>query len=178
MPVTSDQDQYSTDFAKSLKVIHRDRLSENGENGEKHDLDSINILGSISGRLDQGLGLLHELLREQVARPKIDLVLYSQSSISFVLQPGLTRIELDVSEGIITANIGILPIYGPATISTQGLEWDVSKWKTQMGGNVSTSNHVVRKFVDIETDVEVLFTVERVEELPLWSSYETDADLN
>lgn len=174
VPVTLDDDQYSTDFCKALKIIRHSQEHSN-DNGEKYEGDSINILGSISGRLDQGLGLLHEMLREEVANPRLSLLLFSESSISFVLRPGLTSIELGISEGIVTTNIGIVPVYGPATISTQGLEWDVKEWKTQMGGNVSTSNHIVHKVVEVETDAEVLFTVERVEKLPSWLPYDTES---
>lgn len=35
-------------------------------------------------------------------------------------------------------------------------------WKTEMGGMVSTSNHVLRDEVVVATDHVVLFTVERV----------------
>jgi len=56
--------------------------------------------------------------------------------------PGVSKItDLNPNVGIFTENIGILPIYRAATISTKGLEWDVQDWKTEMGGMVSTSNH-------------------------------------
>jgi thiamine pyrophosphokinase len=70
----------------------------------------------------------------------------------------LTSIQND----IFTRNIGILPIYSPAVITTKGLEWDVTNWETQMGGMVSTSNHVMGDTVEVETDVVVLFTIEVV----------------
>ncbi|KAF2239797.1 thiamine pyrophosphokinase, substrate-binding domain-containing protein [Viridothelium virens] len=175
VPVTLDPDQYSTDFAKALKVIRQhSQEHSSATNGQERQQQparyTINILGSISGRLDQGLGLLHEMLREQVADPQLDLVLFSERSISFILPPGRSRMQLDVGAGILTANVGIVPIYGPATISTAGLEWDVEEWRTEMGGNVSTSNHVVREMVEVETDARVLFTVERAEKLPPWPS--------
>ncbi|KAL9092118.1 MAG: hypothetical protein Q9165_004551 [Trypethelium subeluteriae] len=179
--VTLDPDQYSTDFAKALKIIRqysREHFAaENGQGQQQQQQQparyTVNILGSISGRLDQGLGLLHEMLREQVADPQLDLVLFSERSISFILPPGRSRVALDVAAGIITANVGIVPIYGPATISTAGLEWDVEDWRTEMGGNVSTSNHVVREMVEVETDVRVLFTIERAKKLPPWPSNKT-----
>jgi thiamine pyrophosphokinase len=69
------------------------------------------------------------------------------------------RTPLD--QGSITRNVGILPIYGPALISTKGLEWDVEDWETEMGGQVSSSNHIVADQISITTNREVLFTVER-----------------
>lgn len=47
-------------------------------------------------------------------------------------------------------NIGILPLRGPATITTHGLEWDVTDWRTEFGGQVSTSNHIRSERVEIE----------------------------
>jgi thiamine pyrophosphokinase len=45
--------------------------------------------------------------------------------------------------------------------STHGLEWDVTDWETQMGGNLSTSNHVLpeTKCVEVTTTKDVLFTI-------------------
>jgi thiamine pyrophosphokinase len=129
------------------------------------NLDVI-ILGSVGGRVDQGIGLLHELYRETKKNPPsslgVRLWMVSESSVSFVLRPGKNRIE-DVAPrfGVFRKKIGILPIYGPATITTEGLEWDVKRWKTEMGGMVSTSNHVVADTVIVETDHYVLFTIER-----------------
>jgi thiamine pyrophosphokinase len=65
------------------------------------------------------------------------------------------------SKGLFTENLGLVPVYGPATISTTGLEWDVEAWHTQMGGQVSTSNHVKADKVEVETDKPILFTIER-----------------
>ena len=75
-------------------------------------------------------------------------------------------------ERVFTRNVGILPIFGPAVISTKGLEWDVHGWRAEMGGDVSTSNHLVSEDVGIEVSVDreedgyveggkgVLFTIE------------------
>ena len=57
--------------------------------------------------------------------------------------------------------VGILPVGGPSTITTRGLEWDVRAWVTEFGGRVSTSNHVLpeTEVVEVETTREVLFTI-------------------
>ncbi len=57
-------------------------------------------------------------------------------------------------------NVGIIPVRGPAVISTKGLEWDVKNWRTEVGGQISTSNHVRSEVVEIEVSEAVLFTVE------------------
>ena len=150
--ITEDPDQYSTDFGKGIKKVL----------AEKPNVRDLLVLGSVGGRVDQGIGLLHELYREQKFRhPEVRFWLFSEASVSVMLSPGTTVLHTPLSEGLITRNVGILPIYGKAVISTKGLEWDVDGWETEMGGQVSSSNHIVEDWIEITTDKEVLFTVER-----------------
>lgn len=152
VPVTQDPDQYSTDFGKAIKQVLT-RFPKTLE---------ILVLGSVGGRVDQGIGLLHEIYREQISgHPGLRFWFFSESSITVLLRPGTTKILTPLGEGLITRNVGILPLYGKAVISTKGLEWDVEDWVTEMGGNMSTSNHIVDDEVVITTDFDVLFTVER-----------------
>lgn len=119
------------------------------------------ILGSISGRVDQGIGLLHEIARESQRHPDILFYLVSESSVTFLLQPNVENvIAIKLSEGVFTPNVGILPVFGQSSITTKGLEWDVEDWATEMGEMVSTSNHVVADEVRVWTTARVLFTVE------------------
>lgn len=173
--ITADADPHTTDFGKAVGEVRR-----RAQAAPRRHLDVL-VLGSLAGRVDQGIGLLHELFRETrrgcVADGGVPLRLWlvSESSCSFVLRRGRSRIVTAedsagsgvgggeaARSGFFTPNVGILPIYGPATITTHGLEWDVHEWKTEMGGQVSTSNHVVdlAKGVEVETDHEVLFTIE------------------
>ncbi|KAJ5796778.1 uncharacterized protein N7518_005318 [Penicillium psychrosexuale] len=62
-------------------------------------------------------------------------------------------------------NIGIIPLSSPAEITTHGFEWDVENWHTEIGGQISTSNHIRADKVEVETSVPVLFTVELAERL-------------
>jgi thiamine pyrophosphokinase len=146
-------------------IISSPPSSNSSKDNHPHD---ILILSTLAGRVDQGLGVLHELLRESLKpclahQPPIRLWLLSEQSLSFLLHPGASSIRgLSSTQNIFTQNIGILPIYGAATISTKGMEWDVQDWKTEMGGMVSTSNHVLEDEVEIVTDRVVLFTIERV----------------
>lgn len=149
--IIHDSDQYSTDFGKSVKTALKHQPA----------IRDVLVLGSLGGRVDQGIGLLHELYREQCSRHEgIRFWLVTEASISTMLVQGTTRLATNLSSGVIEENIGILPIYGPAVISTSGLEWDVEDWKTEMGGMVSTSNHIKRDFIEITTNGPVLFTVE------------------
>lgn len=161
--ITKDDDKYSTDFGKVMKQIKC--LTQPAKCVE------IIILSSLSGRVDHGIGLLHELYRESLSLSNSCLWLFSESSCSFLLLQGRSRIVTASEDGKspFTRNVGILPIYGPATISTKGFEWDVQDWRTEMGGQVSTSNHVVdmTKGVEIETDHPVLFTIELADLSPV-----------
>ncbi|CAG8116373.1 unnamed protein product [Penicillium olsonii] len=62
-------------------------------------------------------------------------------------------------------NIGIIPITAPAVITTHGFEWDVQDWHTEIGGQLSTSNHIRADKVEVETSTSVLFTLELAERL-------------
>jgi thiamine pyrophosphokinase len=158
--VIEDKDQYSTDFGKSVRAFRNQMKTPTG---------SVVVLCDMSGRLDQGIGILHEILRETLMThtSSLKLWLVGDENISWILSPGRSIIRGlrpsfgDDAEKLFTAMVGILPIYGPAVISTGGLKWDVTDWRTRMGGNVSTSNHVVANEIVIETSHEVLFTVER-----------------
>jgi thiamine pyrophosphokinase len=150
--ISKDPDQYSTDFGKAVKKVF-ERLP---------NVHHVLVLGSIGGRVDQGIGLLGELYREQrFNHPGVRFWLFSEANVSTILSPGITVIHTPLKDGLITRNTGVLSVYGPAKISTQGLEWDVQDWKTEMGGQMSTSNHIMSDNITIWTDTYVLFTVER-----------------
>lgn len=57
-------------------------------------------------------------------------------------------------------NVGIIPFSGPACITTHGLQWDVQDWHTEIGGQISTSNHIRAEKIEVQTSVPVLFTME------------------
>lgn len=111
--------------------------------------------------MDHGLGMLHDMIREESRDQMLRLWLFSESSISFILKGGHSIVEGLMSSKLFTKNVGLIPIYGPATITTSGLEWDVNDWDTQMGTQVSSSNHVMAEIVHVRTSAPILFTIER-----------------
>jgi thiamine pyrophosphokinase len=151
--VSQDHDQYSTDFGKTMQ-----KISSRSPSSLQRD---VLVLGTLAGRVDQGLGLLHEMIREETKHPDLRIWLFSESSLSFILKCGHNVIRGLQSSELFTENIGLLPVWGPATISTTGLEWDVKEWYTHMGGQVSTSNHVKADEVYVETNAPILFTIEQ-----------------
>ncbi|RMZ71947.1 thiamine pyrophosphokinase [Pyrenophora seminiperda CCB06] len=152
--VSRDRDQHSTDFGKCMQELSS-RLPASA-------LKDVLVLGTLGGRVDQGLGLLHQMTKEESEHENVRLWLFSESSLTFILRSRSNVLRGLQQSGVFGENVGILPIYGPASISTEGLEWDVKDWYTQLGGRISTSNHVKADVVRIETDAPVLFTIERL----------------
>ncbi|EEP81518.1 predicted protein [Uncinocarpus reesii 1704] len=71
-----------------------------------------------------------------------------------------TLVSSTVQQCYLSENVGIIPVGGPSVINTKGFEWDVHDWKTEFGGQVSTSNHIRADMVEVITTKPVLFTVE------------------
>ena len=149
VPVIQDPDQYSTDFAKCLKYV------------ASRTVDIV-AFGGLGGRADQAFAQLHQLYTAS-CDPNLsrgDVYLFTTESIIFLLRQGRNEIITPVEAEVFAENVGIIPLATPAIISTQGLEWDVTNWRTEFGTQVSTSNHIRQGTVIVETDERVLFTVE------------------
>ncbi|KAL7923761.1 thiamine pyrophosphokinase [Trichoderma austrokoningii] len=153
--IIHDADQYSTDFGKAITWIRKTQPSGT----------DIIALGGIGGRIDQGLSQLHHLYLFQSDPAYADgrIYLLSGSSLTFLLKSGTHRIQVreEGEEEVFGKHIGIIPLREPSHITTKGLEWDVTDWETQMGGKLSTSNHVLpeTKIVEVQTTKDVLFTI-------------------
>ncbi len=156
--VEEDRDQYKTDFGKSIRVLRQYRSGSLPAGKILNDQQSnILILSDLSGRIDQGLGILHEMLRETKAPENqgTRLWLINNDNVSWILPRGRNFLRglraqwpaggaAPAGEPLFSPNVGILPIYGRAVITTSGLEWDIKDWQTEMGVKISTSNHIVR----------------------------------
>lgn len=153
--VIHDTDQESADFGKAIRWIRKT---------QPNALDIV-TLGGIGGRVDQGLSQLHHLYLFQ-SDPEYAagrIYLLSGSSLTFLLKSGTHSIYVkeDGEDVVFGKYVGIIPLQEPSRITTKGLEWDVTDWETKIGGNLSTSNHVLphTKCVEIETTKDVLFTI-------------------
>lgn len=98
-----------------------------------------------------------------------DLYLISEESITFILAagentirtPGVNRPGCDGDGGyLLEENVGIIPFLGPSSITTNGFQWDVTDWPTEIGGQLSTSNHIRADVVSVEAKGPILFTLE------------------
>lgn len=162
--IIHDSDQYATDFGKAVKHI---RSSTSAPSQGPID---IVAMGGLGGRVDQGLSQLHHLYLFQTDPSYAEgrMFLVSGESLTFLLKAGRHRIHVRDQDGagkvlrdVFDKYVGIVPIKEPSVISTKGLEWDVEDWKTEFGGMVSTSNHVLpeTQVVEVETTKDVLFTI-------------------
>ncbi|RBR24644.1 uncharacterized protein FIESC28_02577 [Fusarium coffeatum] len=153
--IIRDADQDSTDFAKAVNWIRN----------EHPDGIDIVALGGIGGRVDQGLSQLHHLYLFQTDPEYASgrVFLLSGSSLTFLLKPGTHQIQVreDGEEDAFGKHVGIIPLKEAANITTKGFEWDVEDWHTEIGGKLSTSNHILpdSQVVTVTTDKDVLFTV-------------------
>lgn len=157
---------------------------------KKQQLDIV-VLGGLGGRVDQGFSQVHHLYaayeekRQSTATAPTsqaqagDLYLLSEESLSFILPPGVNVIhtplthqqipnhhydEEEKGKFVFSENVGIIPLSGPTLITLTGFEWDVKRWHTEIGGQLSTSNHIRADRLEVDVDVDinraVLFSVE------------------
>ncbi|UZP35258.1 hypothetical protein NXS19_003074 [Fusarium pseudograminearum] len=152
--IIHDANQESTDFSKAVNWIRKE-----------HSGIDIVALGGIGGRVDQGLSQLHHLYLFQTDPEYASgrVFLLSGSSLTFLLKAGTHHIQVreDGEEDAFGKHIGIIPLKEAANITTKGFEWDVEDWHTEIGGKLSTSNHILpeSQVVTVTTDKDVLFTV-------------------
>ncbi|KAI4131762.1 MAG: hypothetical protein LQ347_002851 [Umbilicaria vellea] len=160
--IIQDPDQYSTDFAKCLKHIRGLALHPPASNPAIHHPLDVAVIGGLGGRADQAFSQIHHLYAasQDPALASGDVYLLTGESVVFLLRRGKNLIRTPLGPGLLAENVGIIPIAGPAVITTRGLEWDVEDWPTEFGVQVSTSNHVKAGVVEVETTERVLFTVE------------------
>ena len=162
VPIIHDPDQNSTDFTKAVNLI---RSSDHRKN-----IDIV-VLGGLGGRVDQGLSTLHHLytFQNSCIYSSGRMYLLSSESITFLLKSGKHKVKVkakardgDAKSLVVGLGkyVGIIPLKEQAVITTEGLEWDVSDWVTELGGQVSTSNHVREEWVTVETQGDVLFTID------------------
>jgi thiamine pyrophosphokinase len=151
-------EQDSTDFTKALRWLRK-------QSGEKlGDRVDVVALGGLGGRVDQGFSVIHHLFKAVSDRDLLNGTIYllSEQSLSFVLEKGCNLVHgvAPTRTSMFQESVGIIPILGPVTISTKGLEWDVKGWKTDIGGQISTSNHIKADVVEVHASDRVLFTIE------------------
>ena len=174
-----DPDQDSTDLDKCLHYINnlenlagaKDPFSAEGPRCPHSPTSnlltsgtSVAIFGSLGGRADQALALLHRLYK--IASGEItsnlgDLYLILPESIIFVLEKGRHIILTPVGPGCFDQHgVGIVPLDGrPVFVTSRGLKYEMTNWNAEFGVRISTSNSILGNSVELETTGRVMFTI-------------------
>jgi thiamine pyrophosphokinase len=130
------EDQDSTDLEKCFRLLLA-RQAE-GEAAGRGRLRVV-VAGSFGGRLDHTLQNLNCLYRW--THHFHALVMLSEHALAALLPSGAS--EVRVARPREGPTCGLLPLAGPTTLTTQGLQWDMQAALSQFGGLVSTSNSVL-----------------------------------
>ncbi|KAL8752554.1 MAG: hypothetical protein Q9184_005691 [Pyrenodesmia sp. 2 TL-2023] len=156
--IVKDGNQNKTDLQKSLRQTKNFASSDD----DKNDVSAV-VFGGIGGRFDHGFSQLHHLFQENVdadyAFPG-RIYLVNTESICFLLDKGLNHIKIPLGPGLFGQSVGIIPLGRPSLLTTDGLEWNLTRQITEIGGLMSTSNHIKREWIEIDTSERVLLTIE------------------
>ncbi len=129
--LAAPEDQDSTDLMKCLREVERIQLASQSRY-------RVVIYGAFGGRFDHEAQNLNCLFT--FAGAFDGLLLLSGDTIASLLPRGDWRVRVAAPfEG---PTCGLVPLGEAAEVTTRGLKWDVTAWRTQFGGHMSTSNHV------------------------------------
>ncbi|KAG7665863.1 THI80 [[Candida] subhashii] len=111
----------------------------------------IFVMNGIGGRFDQTIHSISQLYILARTCPNLDLLYITRKDVIFLIHRGLNYIKFDSREvfhkarggdGDIPA-CGLLPLgNNEVVLSTYGLKYDVTRWRSDMLGKVSTSNYI------------------------------------
>lgn len=151
-------DQDSTDLEKCLREVERRQA------GSAAPFRVI-VYGAFGGRFDHEAQNLNVLYTWHARFGAITLL--SGDTIASLLPAGIHDVR--VAWPFEGPTVGLVPLGGPADVTTRGLRWDVERWHTSFGGSISTSNAVegcagsrgawVRPVVRIETTAPIVWTL-------------------
>jgi len=145
------EDQDSTDLEKCFRrLLERQTGFEGGVGGYR-----VVVAGAFGGRLDHEIQNLNCLYKWTGSFHSLAMV--TEHSIASLLPVG--GVEIRVRAPFEGPTCGLLPLGGLATLTTQGLQWDVKEARSFFGGMVSTSNCVLGATVHVLTDVPLVWTI-------------------
>ena len=100
---------------------------------------TVIILGAFGGRFDQEVASIHALYKWRTAFDRV--VLVGGGNVACLLDPGTHRLDPVGAEGPVCA---LLPVGGPVrSITTRGLQWDMTDQRMELGGLISSSNSLL-----------------------------------
>lgn len=109
-----------------------------------------------TGRLDQILGNLNTLHKnvfiEDFSQVQPTVYLMSSDNLSWLL-PAKHENTIGFENEKPDITCGIMPLQGPTTYISKGLQWDLTPdMVCQFGGLVSTSNKIVKQVLEIKSE--------------------------
>ena len=137
-------DQETNDFDKSLNhLIKLNSLSSYiicfGIFGDRwdHEMQALNVIYKYYMDISNNIGI------------KRDIILLSNENMVVMLNKGTHKVICSDFQGKICA---LVPLYGSANVTTDGLKWELNNQKLSFGGLVSTSNERIKNEITITTD--------------------------
>lgn len=173
--------QYSTDFMKSVKLVSiynsngRAQLDQPVEENDGLDAlitkytevtpSTVYVAGGIDGRFDQTFQLINQLYIMKCEFPQLEVYFITASDCIFLVPKGKNLIKYPSRNAFNDKDLmpacGLLPFGGQVVLNTEGLQYDVSDWKSYVSGPVSSNNRLVGVdgFV-VETTGDIVMNVE------------------
>lgn len=113
--------------------------------------------GALGGRLDHTLANLNTLHMHR----HLDLALVGEGNLVRLVRAGRCVIKPDRHvEGPLC---GLVPMSGPAVVTMKGFKWDLDQFEMKVGGLVSTSNEIAADELYVESDTDLIWTVQLAE---------------
>ena len=143
------EDQNQNDFQKSLLYLLDYLLDQQTES--KH----IICWGAFGDRFDhqmQSFNVIYKYYRKLKESDSVkNIVLLTDRNFAILLTPGKHHIKCAKLQGPFC---GVIPLYSAATVTTNGLKYDMNGTVLEFGGLVSSSNGFTHASdgIDIETD--------------------------
>lgn len=173
--------QYSTDFMKSVKLVsiynsdgrsqlsqpveENDGLSELIKRYPNPNPTTVYIAGGIDGRFDQTFQLINQLYIMRSEFPRLKVYFITANDCIFLVPKGKNFIKYPSRKSFNDKDhmpaCGLLPFGGEVVLNTEGLQYDVSNWKSYVSGPVSSNNRLVGVdgFV-VQTTGDIVMNVE------------------
>jgi thiamine pyrophosphokinase len=136
-----DACQEQNDLQKSIKFIRN-----------RNPFLRIIAIGALGGRFDHTAAAISSLFESN------DLWLEGGNSWACRINKGNNQFKVQVGKPI-----GLIPFGGPACVTTQGLKWNLTDGKLQLGKHVSSSNEAACDEMLVQTDAAIVFTISQLE---------------
>jgi len=144
-----DHDQSSTDL---MKCFH----SLSGIEAKAATQFPVILLGGLSGRIDQTISTIAQVYKLRKTRGHVYVA--TDDDISWLLDSGTHEIEID--RALLGPTCGLLPVgIASSTVTTRGLQWDLTDQETSFEGLLSSSNAILGNRVFVKTTQPIWWNV-------------------